>query len=161
MTSIATAATIQKIGRHKYREEEITIEDAVSEGWGIIEELAQEMRDAADNTPESLQQGGVGAMRVEAADALENISEPEVPDSLKEIKIKVMRRVRTPKQQMKMGRRTRLDEAVNVLSAAVSHLEDMGDDTAEAVKDDADQFAQDVQAMIDEADGVEFPGMYG
>ena len=60
-----------------------TVGDAISTAFGIIEDLATEMRDAYDNTPESLQSSGVGEARGEAADALEGISEvDDVPEQV-------------------------------------------------------------------------------
>ncbi len=149
----------------KVRERELTIEDAVSEACGEIASLAEEMREAYDNTPESLQQSPVGEARGEAADALENISELDVPEELQGDEFKVRWRVHllTPKQQMKQSRSARCAEAVTTLEQVVERLSLLQDDLAYtwAVREAATAFIDDVQGVIDDAEGVEFPGMYG
>lgn len=153
------------MARIKTTERELTIEDAVSEAFGEIQSLAEEMREAFNNTPESLQSGGVGEARGEAADALENISEPDVPTELQGDKFKVKWAVRTltPKQQMKRSRSARCSEAVETLNMVVQRLDEINKDQTQTqeVRDVADSFSDEVQNIIDEAEGVEFPGMYG
>lgn len=149
----------------KLRERELTIEDAVSEACGELSSLAEEMRDAFDNTPESLQSSGVGEARGEAADALENISEPDLPEELAGDKFKVKWSVRqlTPKQQMKQSRSARRDDAVATLGAVVNVLEEIKDDEqqSEDMIDIAASYISDLEGVIGEAEDVNFPGMYG
>lgn len=149
----------------KTRERELTIVDAISEACGEITSLAEEMRDAFDNTPESLQSSGAGEARGEAADALENISEPDVPEELQGDKFKIKWHVRAlpAKQQAKLSRAARRDEAVQTLTAVVERLNAITDDAefTEEEREAASGFADEVQQIIDEAEAVEFPGMYG
>lgn len=152
--------------RIKTHEREMTIEDAVSEACGEITSLAEEMRESFDNTPESLQQSPVGEARGEAADNLENISEPDVPTELQGDKFRVKWSVRTltSRQQIKLSRSRRRDEATSTLTVVVERLHEIVDDEAafdEAVREAASSFADDVQQVIDEVESVEFPGMYG
>lgn len=149
----------------KTKERELTIEDAISEAYGDLESLAGEMRDAFDNTPESLQNDGVGAARGEAADALENISEPTVSDELQgdKFKVKWTVRVLSPSALRKQSRSSRRDEAVQTLNAVVERLEEFetDDKATDEEKQAASEFVDEIQQMIDEAEAVEFPGMYG
>lgn len=150
----------------KTRERELTIEDAVSEAHGELVSLGEEMREAYDNTPESLQQSGVGEARGEAADTLENIDEPEVPTELQGDKFTVKWTVRalTPKQQDKLSRSARRDEAITTLQAVIDRLQEIAADETghtEEEREAAGAFVDDVQNAHDEAEGVEFPGMYG
>ena len=73
------------MSKAKLKERQLTIADAISEAYGELQTIGEEMREAFDNTPESLQSGGVGEARGEAADALENISELDVPEALQDI----------------------------------------------------------------------------
>jgi len=151
------------MSKTKLKERELTIADAISEAYGELQSLGEEMREAFDNTPESLQSSGIGEARGEAADSLENISEPDVPEVLQNIMVKWQVRQLTVKQQMKLSRSARRSEAVETLQQVIHCLEDLQDDekTEAAIKDAATDFIDEVMQMADEAEAVEFPGMYG
>ena len=155
------------MSKAKFKERELTIEDAISEAYGELEALAGEMRDAFDNTPESLQDSSVGSARGEAADALENISEPTVPDELKGDKFKVKWQVRilSPSASRKQSRASRRDEVVLMLTVVTEYLGAIEEGSSGNYTDEEKQAASDlvteVDQMIDEAENVEFPGMYG
>lgn len=147
-------------------ERELTIVDAVSEAFGEISSLAEEMREAFDNTPESLQSSGVGEARGEAADNLENISEPDVPDELQDEKFKVKCPVRvlSPSAMRKRSRSSRRDEATETLHQVIERLGEIADEASifsSEEREAASGFVDEVQNVIDEAEAVEFPGMYG
>ena len=153
------------MAKAKFQDRELTIADAVSEAMGEIQSLAEEMREAFDNTPESLQNDGVGAARGEAADNLENISEPDVPNELQDEAFKVKWKVKilSPSAQRRKSRSDRRYEAVETLNQVVHTLEEIQDDEklSDEVKNAATSFIDEVQKVIDEAEAVEFPGMYG
>ena len=123
------------------------------------------MRDAYDNTPESLQNDGVGAARGEAADALENINEPDVPTELQgdNFKVKWTVKILSPSAQRRQSRSDRRYEAVETLNQVVQYLGEIQDDEkmSDDVKDAATILIDEIQTVIDEAEAVEFPGMYG
>jgi hypothetical protein len=160
----------------KYEPREMSIGDAVSDAFSALESLGEEMRESYDNTPENFQQSGVGEARGEAADALENLSEPSVPAELEEIKVSWSVPVLSPSKARKQSRSDRRYEATATLQAVISVLEDIRDyepelDAEGAVVgerlysedqvSEADSFLDEVQNLIDEAEAVEFPGMYG
>jgi hypothetical protein len=149
----------------KTYERELTIEDAIFEAYGELQSLGEEMREAYDNTPESLQNDGVGAARGEAADNLENINEPEVPTLLQGEKFKMKWTVRVHPPSKRLSRSDRRYEAVETLNQVVAFLEEIqeseGDNYSSDEKQAASDFVDEVQQMIDEAENVEFPGMYG
>lgn len=153
--------------RIKTQERELTIEDAVSEAFGELQSLGEEMRESYDNTPESLQQSAVGEARGEAADALENISEPDVPTELQgdKFKVKWTVLVLSPSAQRRQSRSARCAEACATLTAVTEHLgaieENKESKFSKKEQQAASDFVDDVQQIIDEAEGVEFPGMYG
>ena len=204
-----------------------TVADAISTAFGVITELAEEMREAFDNTPESLQSSGAGEARGEAADALEQISEPDVPEGLGDLPV-TFSLLPLPR---KASRADRLSDGLEYAKQAISVLEDhkqkledgnadedegwedyegedakvvlldehdpeaftkaivdafeekmatkvilmddrggtgaikallMGLEREEvASADDVDTFIDEVQAMVDEAEEVSFPGMFG
>lgn len=132
---------------------EMSVSAAISEAFGVIEQLGQEMRDAFDNTPESLQNGGVGERRGEAADALEQIQEPDVPGILAELMVTWQTRRLSPSAMRRQTRGGKLADAVVTLNAVRDFLEN--------VRDEADALVTDLESMISDAEAVEFPGMYG
>jgi hypothetical protein len=132
---------------------ERTLEEAVSEAFSELEGLAQEMREAFDNTPESLQNSGAGEARGVAADTLEEISEAEVPEELKSLKVSW---ALFPKKNK--SRAARRDDAVTILDECIQMLADLED---EAQKEAAEGFVDELENAKDTAESVEFPGMYG
>jgi len=169
----------------KYEPREMSMSDAVSDAFSALESLGEEMRESYDNTPENFQQSGVGEARGEAADALENLSEPSVPSELEEIKVSWSVPVLSPSKARKQSRSDRRYDATATLQAVISALEDIRDydqpenenEEGEALKEGdagyekpeydeatveaARDFIDEVQNLIDEAEAVEFPGMYG
>src|SRR5215470_3705589 len=109
---------------------ELTIGDAVSTGFSMLEELGGEMREVFDNMPESLQTSPVGEARNEAADALENISEPTVPDNLTELKFQYLEF----RHKRYVSRSARRDEAVSYLEQVKSFLEELDSSSEDADK---------------------------
>jgi len=149
----------------KMTEHEMSIEDAISSAMSEIQSLADEMREAFDNTPESLQGSAAGQAREEAADNLENISEPDVPTELQGsgFVVKWSTKTLSPSAMRKQSRSDRRYEAVETLCAVVSHLEKISEDKelSKEVREAAENFVDDVQSVIDDAEAVDFPGMYG
>lgn len=138
--------------------ESSSVADAVSEAWSIVEELASEMREAYDNTPESLQQSGVGEARGEAADALENLSEPEVPDAVSELRATFFR----PKLPKRASRAQRLADGLIAAETAVGVVEEwLSENEGHEDYDEVESFRDELQDFVDEANNVSFPGMYG
>lgn len=144
-------------------QQETTVGAAVADAFSEFEQLQSEMQDWFDNMPENLQSGSKGDQVQEAADALSNISEPSVDEKLAELKV-------TYASDMKAkSRNDRRNEVVNMLNAVIEALDAEHDriDTDETDKQDHDRqeaietLKDEVQQMIDEAEAVEFPGMFG
>lgn len=146
----------------KTTERKLSIVDAVSEAFGDIESLAEEMREAYDNTPESLQQSGVGERRGEAADNLESISAPDVPDSLSAFEVTLVRVQRTASQMRKLSRSDRRDDAVQTLDDVIQRLDELVETgSSQEIRDDAEGLRDELDNVKSEAEAVEFPGMFG
>lgn len=154
--------------KKKFEEKKMSLADAVSTAFGEITSLGEEMREAFDNTPESLQQSGVGEARGEAADNLENISEIDVPDILqdtdaKKFEVTWSEPVRTAKQAMKLSRSARRDDALMMLDACVEFLNELADKESESeeIRDAAKELSDELENAKGEIEAVEFPGMFG
>jgi hypothetical protein len=148
-----------------HRERELSIGDAVSEAFGELQTLGEEMREAFDNTPESLQQSGVGERRGEAADALENLTEPSVPKSLEPLVVKWQVRILSPSAERRKTRSDRRYEAVETLNVVKDFLDEIKDADKNLFSDDekeeAETLRDEIENLVDEAESVEFPGMRG
>src|SRR5512135_2985576 len=96
-----------------------TVGDAISTAYSIIEDLAAEMRDAYDNTPESLQSSAVGEARGEAADTLEGIDQPDVPKKLSELPLEF----KLIPLKRHASRSDRLDDGLEYARAAVEAMD--------------------------------------
>lgn len=145
---------------------EVGLLDAIGEVMADVEELGQEMRDWADNMPESKQGGDKHSEVEQAADTLEEQAgnDPVTPEMsfLNDIKITIQDP--TPRRRG-YSRAARLGQAQGVLLDVCDKLEEYigdGDDddlteqqkTAKEVKDTLDEIDNELQ-------GVDFPGMYG
>ena len=146
----------------KYKERKLTLADAVSEACSVAQDLGNELREAFDNTPESLQQSAVGQAREEAADTLEGFDEVEVPESLSKVEMVHTERELTFKQQNKQSRSNRRDGACALLDGVISACDDiMGDDTKKDLHEDAEALHEELSTFKDNFEAVEFPGRNG
>jgi len=125
--------------------------DIYRDEFAELTTLGEEMREAYDNTPESLQSSGVGEARGAAADTLEGLTEDEVPEAISTLEVDYP--FDTKKKPSRSDRR---DNAVAALSAIVDRLQE-----DEKVSETHADFLQGLEELISEAEGVEFPGMYG
>jgi hypothetical protein len=128
--------------------ETTTIENAVNDAWSEFAELAQEMRDAFENTPEPLQLSEVSQAREAAADALESLEKPDVPKELAEKGIEVER---TPPTR-RASRSSRCNDACELLSAVMQALDAMKEN------EEAAALNSELYNLRSEAECVDFPG---
>lgn len=144
-----------------------TVGGAVDTAFGVIEELASELRDWYDNMPENLQGGSKGDEVDEAASDLENISEPDVPDFLQDLPV-VFQQLPL---KARASRSDRLDDGLQYARNALSELEaklEASDALPEGdpaklstgQRDELDSFLSELNDLIDNSEAVSFPGMY-
>jgi hypothetical protein len=136
-----------------------SVSGMIDDGLSELQSLGEEMRSWYDNLTDSLQQNDKGTRVGEAADALENLAtEVEVPEGAAEAEVVLHHRPLGRKQ----SRARRRDHAVAMLSAAKDKLEELKDhEDNEDGDDDFDTPIDELDNIISEAEGVEFPGMYG
>jgi len=142
-----------------------TYADAIADGYGAIEELASEMREAYDNMT------GAGMSdshpKVEAystaADELERAQAPDIPSELEELLSKEVEVSELVNRDKRRGnaRHVRLSNACSLIEAAKSHLEDLPEGASEDETDAAEQLASELDEAVSLDGAVEFPGMYG
>lgn len=150
-----------------------TLDAAVSDAFADLQTLAEEMREAFDNMPESLQSSPYADGLTEAADSLEYMSEPSVPEMFKDANEVTIEWIED--RTKNLSRADRCNNAVNALRAALEYCEELRE-TLEAEQRNAagdepetdkldremrisavDQFVDELNDVIDTAEGVEFP----
>lgn len=167
-TALPTEAEFRTALHKKYT---TTARSLVEDAYNTLEELAGEARECADN----MEAGNLGQTQrcqtfAETADTLEGISAPDLPDVFDEVEV-----VRLPTLSNATGRAHRLSEATSDMQLACdeveSWLEDKKQSGADATEDEDEKeeldeseiesAIEEIRGHADEAEGVEFPGMYG
>lgn len=144
---------------YKLVNEESLLGEAVSSAYSDIDELATECDDASNNFPNSSHPKAEAF--AEAASTLQSYSEPDLPDSLKEVRIHYSVSVHRSKKASP-SRAVRLENALAVLEAAVAAIDELVEEASgEEDTSSIESFKDDLQSTIDECQGVEFPGMFG
>jgi len=139
---------------------ELCVADAASEAIGELTALGQEFREICDNTPDSLQQTQTYQTRDETASTLEDINEPDYPDSLKEIKVTIQ----DPRPLARgYSRGARCAQACAILGDCCDALEAVAQDDKSSTEliDDATSLKDELENIQSDAENCEFPGMYG
>ena len=106
-----------------------TLEDLVSAAQGEVESLGGELRDWHGNLPEGINSSDKASEIDEAASTLENITFPEVPDALGQIKV-----MHLPALEQD-SRPKRSAEVVSMLDDAIGSLNAKADDLRQAIED--------------------------
>ena len=143
----------------------MSLPDAVSEAFGELQELGQEMRDWADNLEEKFSTTAKYETVSGTADTLEQHEEPLPPDNLPPLEVHFMD---LPQRKRGYSRADRCGQACYILDQCFAEL-DAEIDRLEA--DDKESNTNLIEALteyrdeIDNAkgdcEGCEFPGMYG
>lgn len=165
-----------------------TVEEFVSDAFSDAEGLKDELQSWWDNLPENFQNGDKGDALQEAIDALDGVSQPDVPDCIATSNVRY-----TPCGKRKASRADRLGDCIARLENAAQEArdrsdqlealhynddgklindddelvkpEDMGEDPAteeerNSLKDELDTFADECDDAKSEWENVSFPGMY-
>jgi dsDNA-binding SOS-regulon protein len=139
---------------------------SVTDAYDSLEELASEVREIVDNSPEGLNQTQRIQTLDEAAGTLESLSRPDVPEAVAELAIAYSEAHPTDKRR-EPSRAIRASNYASVLRAASdrvreqleAHREETDEDQDEW--DDMEQFANQLDEDADAVEGCEFPGMMG
>ena len=150
------------MGSYKNRSTDSTV-SAISDAISDLTSLGEDCREIVDNASENLQQTSRIQTFDETASALEGLSEPDVPECVAELPITYSEQISTRKGRGE-SRAVRCANSVAVLQAAQEAVAMwLEDETNEehAERDEVEQLANDIEEIIGEAEGCEFPGMYG
>jgi hypothetical protein len=126
------------------------IADLVDDSFSTFRELGEEVRQNAENMEEKFPTKA--EQYAEAADVMENLNEPDVPESLAKMEISFRE---LPNKRT--GREARCSDACGQLQRVVDHLEGIDGE----LKADAESLKGELEDVISEAENASFPGMYG
>lgn len=132
-----------------------TASDLVNDAFIAFEDLASECSEWYDNLPESFRDGDKGSMLEDAMSTLESLSLPECSEITGAIKVYYLPMLDCS------SRSSRRDDAVGQLEAVVDALEEAKEDGSKFDKEEIESVIAELRNAINEAEGVEFPGMYG
>jgi hypothetical protein len=132
-----------------------TIADAVSNAFSILEELGGEMGEWGDNIEEKFSTTAKYETIRATQETLEGLIQPDIPDGLGKIEIEVAE----PNRKRKQSRASRCSEAIIILETCMEALDDIEDEAQ--YKEAATLLSEELDNAKAEAEGVEFPGMYG
>jgi len=127
-----------------------TLEDLVSAAQSEVESLAGELRDWHGNLPEGINSSDKASEIDEAASTLENITFPEVPEGLCDIKVlhlPALEQDSRPKRNAEVV--SMLDNALGALNSKVDELKEAIEDTKKT--EDASEPGRDADAVAPEA----------
>jgi len=162
----------------KIKTVEYTVADALDNGKCELEELRDEVQEVFDNMPESLQGSDRGQRMEECAQTLDDaLSNAEFCDEV----ANTCRDGDDEKpaaggitftwidgSKKRMSRAARRDEATSKLRGAIDALQEALDEDEDAEepkyaeqRDEIEQAISDATELADNADGADFPGMYG
>jgi hypothetical protein len=134
----------------------VNITELVSDAFSEFNGLADELQEWYDNLPESFQNGEKGETLQSASDILQSLQEPTVPDFLSGVQT-----VFVPSKAN--SRPQRCAEAVRMLEEVIEKLSDETDteNYTAPQKEEMEDLINELTEAAGEAEGVEFPSMYG
>lgn len=136
---------------------------SITDAFAELETLGEECTEIVDNAEGGLAETQRIQTLGETASTLSNLSEPEVPECIGELEIRYADSV--PKNKRRgPSRAARCGNACGVFTAAAEAAQAWLDDDANAEHDDRDDvqtFIDECESLVGEAEGCEFPGMFG
>lgn len=151
-----------------------TLADAIEDGYSRLSSLKDEVQEIVDNAPEALQDSDRIQTLEQTCSSLDGVdSTPDVPLGVADMTVKYTEDQRKSRSH---SRASQCAEACDVLRAAVEAMDEWiedADDRKDGKMSPAEQQEQDeeleevkslrdeVQDMLDNAEGCEWPGMYG
>jgi len=132
---------------------EMPLANAVQEAFADAEGLRDELQEWYDNLPENFQNGDKGDQLQSAIDALESVTEPDVPEALQDIPVSFV-----VNQKRRKSRSDRMQDCIALLQAAGEAAANFADENEE--DEDGAVLADEIDSIVSEWENVEFPGMF-
>lgn len=153
------------VAESKYKVREVLLSDAANEAYSELQSLGEEMREWADNLEEKFSGTDKYTRVSEAADTLEGLNEPDYPDWAGKTKVSITELIKPPRKQSRAYRRDQACSIIDECTAACNEWLEAHEEVKEGadleLSGQIEQLRDDLENLKDEAEGVEFPGMYG
>lgn len=136
---------------------------AVDDAINALLELGSELQEIVDNASGSNLEGTERIQTLtNTAETLTNLNEVSIEDWMSDLPITYTESVQTRKGRSE-SRLVQCDNYLSVLRAVISAGEDLiGSDEYDADHEEELQtFIDELQSIVDECEGLEFPGMFG
>lgn len=170
---------------YRYEPRKTTVEDAISGALSLLrEELGAEMREWHDKIPESLHSSDKSETINSTAETLEGLEDPDLddlPEEVLKLECTYQESIKQKGKQKHPSRAARRDTGTSMLGAAADALRAWADEKEseleqaaaggaveqeegekqEDVIEQVRELADKLEEMRDEADGADFPGMFG
>jgi hypothetical protein len=154
----ANQEPLRRRGKPKTETVTQSLHDAVSAAFSELTGLAEECRDIVDNASDGLKQTGRIQTFESTADTLERLDEPTVSPEFADIKVTYT--LDLPKRRDRgLSRASRASNACTIINACINALADIKEEDPR--NGNACDLANELESAVDEAEGCEFPGMYG
>lgn len=137
--------------------------DVISDLYSTVGELGGELRQWHDNMPENLQSGTKGQEVEAAAEALEAVSEIDVPSEVVDLEVKLP----PPSKNKKLSRAKRMANVVACARIALDSVQSWveneradnedNDEFDNEPVEEIETFVGDMNDQLDELDNIEFP----
>ena len=129
-----------------------TVGDLISSAQGTVEDLGSELRSWHDNLPDGLNSSAKADEIEEAASTLENLSFPDVPDSVSDlpvVHIPALEQDSRPKRSAEAT--SKLENAIEALNARAEELRQELTDAEEVEADGTEAVTTDAEASASES----------
>jgi hypothetical protein len=144
----------------KYEEIKSTIADAVSSAIGELTALAEEVREVVDNASGGLENTPRIQTLDETATALEEIEDIEIDERIGKLEISYNQE-KSNRKGRGLSRASRRDNAVQIFDAVLEKLGELEPQESNDNEPDYTSLINDLEVIKENAEGVEFPGMFG
>lgn len=144
----------------KFKNIDSNVAETIANAFSELTSLAEECREIVDNASEGLSQTNRIQTLETTASALEGLDEPEVPGWIAPTKVTYAQWENSRKGRG-LSRADRAGQAVAMLDAAIDVLEGEKEDADSDKVDELTALIDECETAKGEAEGAEFPGMYG
>lgn len=151
------------MAKRKMITREGTIDGIVSDALSTIQGLRDEMNDWQSNMEAANMEHLPKYEQVsECHDALDSFcdSEPDMPSEVP-AGLETTLKWEESGAKKKQSRAARLSDAVSDIQRVIEHIEEFLTANQDEPNDDWQQYCADLQSIVDDAEAVEFPGMFG
>jgi hypothetical protein len=152
------------MARYKSTSHKTTLSGALADAYSALQELAEEVREVVDNASGTNFENTQRIQTLdETASTLEGINEVTVEGVIGDFEVEYAQSVSSRRRGL--SRRARCDNALDIYDTCIQVLQEKSDEWSEGEHGSEENPYEDLISEIEnvkgEAEGCEFPGMFG